>query len=159
MFKVQQRRWEQMTGTGKFIVGAIVGASLSCALAAAAQVFPHDGAFWRRLGEQDKAAYVAGYTDAAHVSLSKFDNLKHAAAVLHWKGATKILPQVERGLNVPDAPAPALISYLDSIYSNPRYGDFDVGNAIGLAAIRGIGAKAAPSEAPLPRAPGPDLKR
>jgi len=148
-----------MTSMGKFIVGAIVGASLSCALATAAQVYPHNGAFWHQLGSQDKAAYVAGYSDAARVSLSKLDNLKRAAVVLHWKGANKILPQVARGLSVPDAPAPALIAYLDSIYSNPSYGDFDVGNAMELAAMRGIGAQPAPSQALSPTAPRPDLKR
>ena len=70
--------------------------ALGCALAAAAQVSRHDGAFWSRLGNQDKAAYVEGYSDATHSSLDKLDNLRLAAGVFHWKGANKILAQVAR---------------------------------------------------------------
>jgi hypothetical protein len=116
-------------------------------LAAAAQVSRHDGVFWSRLGNQDKAAYVAGYSDATHFSLGKLDNLRLAAGVLHWKGANKILVQVARGLDISVLPAPALIAYLDKVYSNPRYADFDVESAIGLAAVRGIDAQSPSSEA------------
>jgi hypothetical protein len=125
----------------RFAAGVAIGASLGCALAAAAQVPRHDGAFWSRLGSRDKAAYVAGYSDAAHANLGKLDNLKLAAGVFHWKGANKILAQVARGLDISGLPAPALIAYLDKVYSNPMYGDFDVENAIELAAMRGIDAQ------------------
>src|SRR5690242_18191056 len=108
----------------KFAAGVFVGASLGCALAAAAQDSRHDGAFWSKLGNQDKAAYVAGYSDATHSSLGKLENLRLAAGVFHWKGADKILAHVARGLDISGLPAPALIAYLDKVYSNPRYGDF-----------------------------------
>lgn len=107
-----------------------MGASFGCALAAAAQVSRHNGAFWSRLGNHDKAAYVAGYSDATHCSLGKLDKLRLAAGVFYWKGADKILAQVARGRDISGLPAPALIAYLDKVYSNPRYGDFDVEVAI-----------------------------
>jgi hypothetical protein len=62
--------------------------------------------------------------------------------------ANKILAQVARGLDISGLPAPALIAYLDKLYSNPRYADFDVGIAIELAAMRGIDAQSASSKVP-----------
>jgi hypothetical protein len=132
---------------GRFGAGVVVGASLGCALAAGAQVSRHDSAFWSRLGNQDRAAYLAGYSDASNCTLSKLDNLRVAAGVFHWKGAGKVLAQVARGLDMSGLSAPVLIAYLDKVYSNPRYGDFDVGNAIELAAMRGIDAQSPASEA------------
>ena len=148
-----------MESMGKFVAGLVVGAGLRCALAAAAQVPHHDGVFWGRLDNQDKAAYVAGYSDAAHSSLGKLDNLKLAARILHWKGADKILAQVARGLDISSLPTPGLIAYLDGVYSNPRYGDFDLGAAIELAAMRGIDAQEATSiKVPGVTPPSSDLK-
>jgi hypothetical protein len=144
---------------GKFAAGVVVGASLGCTLAAAGQVSHHDGAFWSRLGNQDKRAYVAGYSDATHFSLGKLDNLSHAAGVFHWKGAKRILAQVARGLGISGLPTPALIAYLDKVYSNPRFGDFDVRIAIELAAMRGIDARSPSSEVPAVMPVSPDLKR
>lgn len=91
MIKYQRREWRRTRSMSKFAAGVAVGVSLSCALAAAAQVSDHDGAFWSRLGHQDKAAYVAGYSDATQSTLGKLDTLKVAAGVFHWKGADKIL--------------------------------------------------------------------
>ena len=58
-----------------------------------------------------------------------------------WKGADKILNQVARGLDLSDMSPHDLVAYLDNVYSSSRYGDFDVANAIELAAMRGAGAK------------------
>ena len=85
--------------------------------------------------------------------------LRLAADAFHWKGANKILAQVARGLDISGLPAPALIAYLDRLYSNPRYGDFDVGIAIEVAAMRGIGAHSASREVPALAPASPDLKR
>ncbi len=159
MSKGQRRGWGRMGSMGNFAAGVIVGTSLGWALAAAAQVSRHDGAFWSRLGSQDKAAYIAGYSDATHSSLGKLDNLKLAAGVFHWKGANKILSQVARGLDISDLSAPALIAYLDRVYSNHRYDDFDVGVAIELAAMRGIDAQSPSSEVPAVTPVSPDLER
>ena len=63
-----------------------MGATLTCAAASATQMSHHDGLFWKGLGNQDKTAYVNGYSDAMHASLGKLDNLKVAAALFHWKG-------------------------------------------------------------------------
>jgi hypothetical protein len=131
----------------RFGAGVAVGASLGCVLAAAAQVSRHDGAFWSRLGNRDRAAYVEGYSDASDCTLSKLDKLRVAAGVFHWKGANKVLAQVARGLDLSGLPAPVLIAYLDKVYSNPRYGDFDVGNAIELAAMGGIDPQSPANEA------------
>jgi hypothetical protein len=132
----------------KLVAGIAVGASLSYALASAAQVSRHDGAFWGRLGSQDKTAYVTGYSEAMHTSFGKLDSLKVAAGVFHWKGANRILGQIARELDMSGLPADRVVAYLDSVYSNPRYGDFDVANAIELAAMRGTDLKSSSSEVP-----------
>jgi hypothetical protein len=112
-------------------------------LASAAQLSRHDGSFWKGLADPDKAAYVAGYSDAAHTSLGKLDSLRLAAAAFHWKGANKILSQVARELDVSALETNDLTAYLDSVYSSPRYKDFDVAMAIELAAMRGTGTSLA----------------
>jgi hypothetical protein len=148
-----------MGSMGKFAAGVVVGASLGCALAAAAPSSRHDGAFWARLDNQYKTAYVAGYSDATHSSLVKLDSLKLAAGVFHWKAADKILAQVARGLDISNLPTAGLIAYLDRLYSNPRYGDFDLGPAIELAAMRGIDAQPTSSKVPSVTPASSDLNR
>ena len=135
----------------KFVVGFAVGASLSYALASAAQVSRHDGTFWGRLGSRDKTAYVTGYSEAMHTSVGKLDSLKITARAFHWKGANRILGQIARELDMSGLPVGHLVAYLDSVYSNPRYGDFDVANAIELAVMRGTDVKSSSGE--LPPAP------
>jgi hypothetical protein len=156
MTRGQRRGSGRFDGMVKFAAGVVVGACLSCALASAAQVARHDGAFWKGLGQPDKTAYVAGYSDAAHASLGKLDQLKVAAGLFHWKGAGKILNQVARGLDLSDLPPQDLVAYLDNVYSNSQYGDFDLANAIELAAMRGAGSKsvAHASSPATPAAPG-----
>lgn len=156
--KDQRRGWSRIRSTSKFAGGVVVGASLTCALAAAAPGSRHNGAFWSRLGNQDKAAYVAGYSDAAHFSIDKIDKLKLAGAVLQWRNANKILAQTARGLDISDLSAATLIAYLDKVYSNPRYDDFDMGIAIELAARRGIDARWSSREV-LPPVTNPNLER
>ena len=147
-----ERVSSRFSSTVKFAAGLIVGASLSCVLASADQIARHDGAFWKSLGNQDKTAYVSGYSDAAQASLGKLDQLKLAAHLFHWKGADKILSQVGRGLDMSNLPSQDLVAFLNSVYSNPQYGDFDVANAIELAAMRGVGSKSAAQNA-LPAVP------
>ena len=100
MIKVWRRLWRRLGGMGKFVAGIAVGASLSYAVASAAQVSRHDGTFWGRLGSQDKTAYVTGYSEAMHTSFGKLDSLKVAAGVFHWKGANRILGQIARELDM-----------------------------------------------------------
>ncbi len=76
-----------------------------------------------------------------------------AAGLFHWKGAGKILDQVARGLDTSDLPPQDLVAFLDNVYSNSRYGDFDVANAIELAAMRGTGSKSV-AQAAAPATPG-----
>lgn len=148
MINGRRSAWGRMGSMGKFGAGVVVGASLGYALAATAQVSRHDGVFWSRLGNQDRAAYVAGYADASDCTLGKLDKLSLAAGVFHWKGADKVLAQVARGLDMSGLSAPVVIAYLDQVYSNPRYVDFEVGNAIELAGWRGIDPQSPPSEVP-----------
>lgn len=154
-----QRIWDRISGIGKFAAGVVVGASLTCAVASATQLSRHDGLFWKGLGNQDKTAYVAGYSDAMHTSLGKLDNLRVAAALFHWKGAGKILGQVERGLDLSDLPPEHLISYLDNVYSNPRYGDFNVTMAIEAATMRGTDFKPGSGQTPLAAADSSNVKK
>ena len=150
MIKFQRRRWRRLGGTVQFAVGIAVGASLSCALASAAQVSHHDGAFWGRLGSLDKTAYVTGYSEAMHTSFGKLDSLKVAAGVFHWKGADRILGQIARELDMSGLPTDRLVASLNKIYSNPRYTDFDVANEIELAALRDTSdMKSTTSESPI----------
>jgi hypothetical protein len=133
----QSRSWSRTTGILKFAAGVIGGAGLSCVLASAAtQAARHDGSFWKGLGNQDKTAYVAGYSDAMHISQGKLDSLKVAAAAFHWKGAGKILSEVARTLDMSGVPAHDLVAYLDNVYSSSRYGDFEIANAIELAQMK-----------------------
>ncbi len=141
--KSQPRISGRISGMVKFAAGVIVGASLSCAVASATQGSNHDGFFWKGLGNQDKTVYVAGYSDAMHTSLGKLDNLKVAAALFHWKGAGKILSQVARGLDMSNLPPERVVAYLNNVYSNPRYSDFDVAMAIQAATMSGIDLKPA----------------
>jgi hypothetical protein len=141
MKSYQRRESGRTGGVFKFAAGVIAGASLSCAFAWGATGVRHDGNFWKALGKPDQAAYIDGYSDAARVSLGKLDQLKIAAGLFHWKGADKILSQVARGLDVSGVSDSDLVFYLNQIYQNPRYGDFDVANAIDLAVMRGGQAK------------------
>ena len=61
---------------------------------------------------------------------------------------TKSLPRLRVEWTFRAFPVPALIAYLDKIYSNPRYGDFDVEIATELAAMRGINPQSPSSEGP-----------
>lgn len=139
--KSQSRTSGRLSGMIKFAAGVVAGASLTCAVASATQVINHDGLFWKGLGNQDKTAYVNGYSDAMHTSLGKLDNLKVAASLFHWKGANKILNQLARGLDLSGLPPERVVAYLNNVYSNPRYGDFDVAMAIEAATMRGIDLK------------------
>jgi hypothetical protein len=148
VIKVWRRLWRRLGGMGKFVAVVVVGAGLSYAVASAAQVSRHDGTFWGRLGTQDKTTYVTGYSDAMHTSFGKLDSLKVAAGVFHWKGANGILSQIARELDMSGVPADRVVTYLDNVYWNPRYVDFDVANAIELAAMRGTDLKSSWSEIP-----------
>lgn len=158
MYKVQRCSSRRIGSIGKFAAGVIVGVTFSCVLASAAQVSRHDGSFWNRLGKQDKAAYVAGYSDAVRTSLGKLDSLKLAAAAFHWKGANRVLSQLARELDVSGLEANDLTAYLDSVYSNPRYEDFDVAMAVELATMRGTGPKP-PAGGPPAASTASDVKR
>ena len=156
--KSQPRTSGSISGMIKFAAGVIVGASLTCAVASATQVSSHNGLFWKGLGSQGKTAYVDGYSDAMQTSLGKLDNLKVAAALFHWKGADKILHQVARGMDVSGLPPERVVAYLNNVYSNPRYGDFDVTMAIEAATMRGIDIGAASSNTTSPGGPGKPAK-
>jgi hypothetical protein len=156
MDEVLRRR--RLGSVGEFAVGVIIGAALSCVLASAAPVSRHDGSFWNRLGKQEKAAYVAGYSDAARTSLGKLDSLKLAAAAFHWKGAKRVLSQLAREVDVSGLEANDLTAYLDGVYSNPRYRDFHVAIAIELAALRGTDLKPV-SGGPPAASTASDVKR
>ncbi len=156
MIRGQRQSSGQLQGIVKFAAGVVVGASLSCALVSAAQVVRHDGAFWKGLGNQDKTAYVDGYSDAMRTNLGKLDQLKIASALLHWKGAGKILSQVAHGMDLSSMPTKDLVAYLDNVYSNRQYSDFDLANAIELAVMRGLdGQSLAKKQAPS----APSVKR
>jgi hypothetical protein len=159
MVKVERRSVSRAGGLGRFAAGVIVGAGLSSVLASAAQFSRHDGVYWSRLENKDKVAYVAGYGDAMQTSLGKLDSLRLAAGVFHWKGADKALRQVVRELDTSRLPADELVGYLNGLYSNPRYGDFNVATALELAAMRGIDPKTPSDKAQVDASDSSGVKR
>src|SRR5271170_1865670 len=100
VIKVQRLGWSRLGGMGKFVAGVTMGVGLCYAVAFAAEISRHDGAFWGKLGSQEKSAYVTGYSEAMRTSFGKLDSLRVAAGVFHWKGSNRILGQLARELDM-----------------------------------------------------------
>jgi hypothetical protein len=116
----------------RFIAGVVVGFVTSCGVGFAAQSFDHNGVFWNRLNNAAKTGYINGYGDAMQVSAGKLDSLSVAADLFHWRGANKIIKQLSSELSTADFTPDQAMKKLDTLYSNPKYGELDLGQALQL---------------------------
>jgi hypothetical protein len=120
----------------KFAVGVMVGVVASWAIAFASPNVSHDGSFWNRLNGSAKDGYVNGYSDAMRVSVGKLDVLNSAADLVHWKGARRIIHQLSGQLSMEDVSANDAVKRLDELYSNQKYSELDLGEALQTLSIR-----------------------
>ncbi|MDO8434999.1 MAG: hypothetical protein Q7S58_21585 [Candidatus Binatus sp.] len=134
----------------KFASGVLLGFLASWAVAFASPKANHDGSFWNRLNTAAKDGYVNGYSDAMRVSIGKLDGLNIAADLFHWKGARKIIHQLSGQLSMNDVSSDKAVKQLDELYSNQKYSELDLGQALQLLTIRAN--EIATPEAPLKNA-------
>jgi hypothetical protein len=116
----------------KFMAGVVVGLSLSCGIGMASPGLEHNGIFWRQLTNAAKASYINGYRDAMDVSVQEVNTLSIAASYLHWKSGDKIIRQLTRELSMNDVKPDDAVRKLDTLYSNPKYSQLDLGQALQL---------------------------
>jgi len=129
----------------RFVAGVVVGFVASCAVAFASANADHNGIFWNKLNRAAKDGYVNGYSDAMRVSVSKLDTLTTAGDLFHWKGSRKIIHQLETQLSMSELTPNDAVTRLDTLYTNQKYSELDLGTALQLLALRpqGNGAGAA----------------
>jgi hypothetical protein len=120
----------------KFAAGVMLGFIASWAVAFASTSMSHNGTFWNRLNGSAKDGYVNGYSDAMKVSVAKLDVLNEAADMFHWKGARRIIHQLSAQLSMGDVSATKAVKRLDDLYSNQKYSELDLGEAIQTLTIR-----------------------
>ena len=116
----------------KFIAGVVVGLSVSCGVGLASSGFDHNGLFWHQLNNSAKTGYINGYRDAMDVSVQEVNTLSIAASYLHWKSGDKIIRQLTQELSMNDVKPDDAVRKLDTLYSNPKYSELDLGQALQL---------------------------
>jgi hypothetical protein len=116
----------------KFIAGVVVGFGLSCGIGLASTSSDHNGIFWQRLTNTAKTGYINGYRDAMDVSVQQVNTLSIAASYLRWRSADKIIRQLSQELSMNDIKPEEAVRKLDSLYSNPKYSQLDLGQALQL---------------------------
>jgi len=126
----------------KFIVGVLVGFVVSLGVGFAAPGADHNGLFWKQLSSSAKTGYINGYSDAMQVSVGKLETLTFAATLFHWKGADKIIKQLSRELSISAVKPDDAVKKLDALYSNPKYSDLDLAQAMQLLAPGDLNAAA-----------------
>jgi hypothetical protein len=132
----------------KFAAGVVLGFVASWAVAFASTAMSHNGSFWNRLNGPAKDGYVNGYSDAMKVSVAKLDVLNEAADMFHWKGARRIIHQLSGQLSMGDVTARQAVKRLDELYSNQKYSELDLGEALQTLTIR-ANETAMPSASPV----------
>ncbi len=120
----------------QFTAGVVLGFVASCTIVFGASNFDHNGIFWNKLDGAAKTGYVNGYGDAMQVSIGKLDSLTIAADLFHWKGADKIIRQISNELSTSEFGSDEAVRKLDALYSNPKYSELDLGQALQLLAIK-----------------------
>lgn len=125
----------------KFSFGVVLGVLATWGIGYAAPNLSHNGNFWNSLNASAKSGYVAGYGDAMQVSTGKLESLTIAANLFHWKGADKIIHQLTTELSDGPLTQDQVVSQLDTLYSNSKYSELDLGQALELLA-----AKSAPND-------------
>src|ERR1700761_9447903 len=118
----------------KFIAGLLAGLLTSSIISFAAAPVDHDGNFWTSLNSAGKNGYINGYSDAMQVSVGKLDYLRSASNFFHWKGADKIIHELSAQLSMAEITPEEAVMKLDTLYSNPKYSELDLGQALQLLA-------------------------
>ncbi|MGA2410948.1 MAG: hypothetical protein ABSG46_11250, partial [Candidatus Binataceae bacterium] len=54
----------------------------------------------------------------------------------HWKGADKIIHELSQQLSTSELTPNEAVKKLDTLYSNPKYSELDLGQALQLLAAR-----------------------
>jgi hypothetical protein len=116
----------------KFIAGVVVGCGLSCGVGLASSSLEHNGMFWQQLTNAAKSGYINGYRDAMDVSVQQVNTLSIAASYLHWKSGDKIIRQLTQELSVNGIKPDEAVRKLDALYSNPKYSQLELGQALQL---------------------------
>jgi hypothetical protein len=70
------------------------------------------------------------------VSVGKLDSLNIAAGLFHWKGANKIIRQLSHELTIGETTPNQAVKKLDTLYSNSKYSELDLGQALQLLAVQ-----------------------
>jgi hypothetical protein len=120
----------------KFAAGVMLGFVASWVVAFASSNVNHNGSFWNRLNNAAKDGYVNGYSDAMRVSVGKLDVLNSAADLFHWKGARTIIHQLSGQLSMGEMAPEKAVKRLDDLYSNQKYSELDLGEALQTLTIR-----------------------
>lgn len=116
----------------KFVAGVVVGCGLSCGVGLASPTFEHNGSFWQQLTRGAKTGYINGYRDAMEVSVQQVNTLSIAAKYLHWRGADKIIGQLTQELSINNIEPEEAVRKLDALYSDPKYSQLELGQALQL---------------------------
>jgi hypothetical protein len=116
----------------KFIAGVVVGFGVSCGVGFASPGFNHNGLFWQHLTSSAKTGYIDGYRDAMDVSVQEVNTLSIAASYLHWKSGDKIINQLTQELSMNSIAPQDAVRKLDTLYSNSKYSELDLGQALQL---------------------------
>jgi hypothetical protein len=116
----------------KFIAGVVVGCALSCAVGLASPSMEHNGIFWQQLTNPAKTGYINGYRDAMDVSVQQVNTLSIAASYLRWKSGDKIIHQLTQELSMNGINPDEAVGKLDALYSNPKYSQLELGQALQL---------------------------
>lgn len=132
----------------KFVAGVVLGFVASWAMAFAAPNVDHRGAFWNKLSASAKDGYVNGYSDAMRVSVGQLDSLANAADMFHWRGARKIIRQLSNQLSMSSLSPTDAVRQLDSLYSDSKYSELDLGGALLYLKSREAEASQPPPGAP-----------
>ena len=130
----------------KFAAGVMLGFIASWAVAFASASVNHNGGFWHKLNNAAKDGYVNGYSDAMRVSVGKLEVLNSAADLFHWKGARRIIHQLSGQLSMGEVTPDQAVKRLDDLYSNQKYSELDLGEALQTLTIRA-------NETAMPAAP------
>lgn len=120
----------------RFISGVVLGFLANCVVCVGSTGVVHDGGYWAQLSGEAKNGYVNGYADAMRVSAEKVAQLRIAAELFHWKAASKIIPQVSSQLSAERLAPTDVIHELDKLYSNKRFNDLSLGQALQLIATK-----------------------
>jgi len=126
----------------KFIAGVVVGCGLSCGVGMASPSLEHNGMFWQQLTRGAKTGYINGYRDAMDISVQQVNTLSIAARYLHWKSGDKIIRQLNQELSMNGIRPDETVHKLDALYSNPKYIQLELGQALQLLLAQTAGGGA-----------------